>query len=97
MDNFKKAQGDTDEPQFLKAMSVIDKLSPINFCDKCCGEFLMRLTKFFFCKSNCKNVVFQEKRAIHGPCRGIKQNKEGFLKISTKLYGLCIFSKARTH
>ena len=33
--------------QFFKAISVIDKLSPINFSDKCCDKFLMRLTKFF--------------------------------------------------
>ena len=47
IDNFKKALGDTDKSQFLKAISVIDKLSPINFSDKCCGKFSMCLTKFF--------------------------------------------------
>ena len=46
--NFKNALGDTDKSQFLKAISVIDKLSPINFSDKCCGKFSMCLTKFFF-------------------------------------------------
>ena len=48
IDNFKNALGDIDKSQFLKAISVIDKLSPINFSDKCCGKFLMCLTKFFF-------------------------------------------------
>ena len=55
IDNFKKVLGDTDN-RFLKAISVIDKISPINFSDKCCGKFSMCLTKFFFCMSNCKNV-----------------------------------------
>ena len=30
-DYFKNALGDTDKSQFLKAISVIDELSPINF------------------------------------------------------------------
>ena len=33
IDNFNNALGDTDKSQFLKAISVIDKLSPINFSD----------------------------------------------------------------
>ena len=45
IDNFKKALGDTDKSQFLKAISIIDKLSPINFSDKCCGKFSTCLTK----------------------------------------------------
>ena len=48
IDNFKKALGDIDKSQFLEAISIIDKLSPINFSDKCCGKFSMCLTKFFF-------------------------------------------------
>ena len=48
IDNFKNSLGDIDKSQFLKAISVIDKLSPINFSDKCCGKFSMYLTKFFF-------------------------------------------------
>ena len=40
--------GDTDKSQFLKAMWVIDKLSPINFSSEDCGKFSMRLTNFFF-------------------------------------------------
>ena len=31
INNFKKARDDSDKSQFLKAISVIDKLSPINF------------------------------------------------------------------
>ena len=37
-----------DKSQFLKAISVIHKLSPINFSDKYCGKFSMGLTMFFF-------------------------------------------------
>ena len=53
IDNFKKALGDIDNQyistsQFLQAILVIDKLSPINFSDKYCGKFLMCLTKFYF-------------------------------------------------
>ena len=40
--------------QFLKAISVIDKLSPINFSDKCCGKFSMYLTKFFYVSGSAK-------------------------------------------
>ena len=47
IDNFKKVLGDTDKYQFLKVISVIDKLSPINISDECCGKFSMCLTKFF--------------------------------------------------
>ena len=48
IDNFKNALGDTDKSQFHKAISVIDKLTPINFSDKCCGKFSKCSTKFFF-------------------------------------------------
>ena len=30
-----------NKSQFLKAIPIIDKLSPINFSDKCCGKFSM--------------------------------------------------------
>ena len=62
IDNFKNALGDTDKSQFLKAISVIDKLSPINFSDKCCGKFSTSLTKFFSCKSNHKSVFLDFSR-----------------------------------
>ena len=62
IDNFKKALGESDKSQFLKAISVIDKLSPMNFSDKCRGKFSMRLTKFSFCKSNCKNLFLDFSR-----------------------------------
>ena len=52
IDNLKKTLGNIDKSQFLKAISVIDKLSPINFSDKCCGKFSMCLTKFFL-RSDC--------------------------------------------
>ena len=50
VDNFKKpwAIPIIDKSQFFKAISVIDKLSPINFFPKCCGKFSMCLAKFFF-------------------------------------------------
>ena len=58
IDNFKNALGDTDKSQFFKAISVIDKLSPINFSDKCCGKLSMCLTKFFFLASQFTKVFF---------------------------------------
>ena len=56
IDNFRNALGDIDKSQFLKAISVSDKLSPINFSNKCCGKFLMCLTKIFSCESTHKSV-----------------------------------------
>ena len=46
IDNFKKALGNTATSQFLKTLSIIDKLSPMNYSNKCCGKFLKCLTKF---------------------------------------------------
>ena len=68
--------------QFLKAISVIHKLSPINFSEKCCGKFSICLTKFFFCQSNCTKFFVdylrkEEKRAVHRLCRGIKRKAGG--------------------
>ena len=54
IDDFKKNLSDIDKSQFLKAISIHNKLSPINFSDKCCNKFSMYLTKFVFGKSNCK-------------------------------------------
>ena len=50
INNFKKSWAKTiiDKFQFLQAIPVIDKLSLINFSDKCCRNFSMCLTKFFF-------------------------------------------------
>ena len=78
IDNFKEALGDTNKSQFLKAILVIDKVSPINFSEKCCGKFSMCLTKFFFVSQISKMFfeIFQEKRVAHGLCREIEQNKE---------------------
>ena len=93
IDNFKNVLGDTDKSQFLKAISVINKLSPINFSDNSCGKFLMCLTKSFFVSQIAKMFfqIFQEKRAVHGLCRGIKQNKEKFRKIATRFYEHRVF------
>ena len=45
----------------------------------------MCMRKLFFCrpKSNHKSVFldFSKKEAVHGLCRGIKQNKENFFKL----------------
>ena len=62
---------------------VIDKLSPINFSDKCCDKFLMCLTKFFSVSQIAKMFfwIFQEKRAVHGLSCDIKQNKDRFFKL----------------
>ena len=62
IDNFKKpwAIPIIDKSQILKAISVIDKLSPINFSDKCCGKFSIVLDKvfFFFFVSRIAKVFF---------------------------------------
>ena len=60
IDIFKKAVGDNDKSHFLTAKSVIDKLSPINFSDKCCGKFSMCLTKFCFVSHLCIANTFFE-------------------------------------
>ena len=59
IDNFNKAMSDNDidKSQFLKAITAIDKLSPINFSDRCGGIFSMCLTMYFFV-SHIAKVVF---------------------------------------
>ena len=49
IDNLKKpgAMPMIDKSQFLKAISVTEKLSPINFSDNRCGKFSMCLTSVF--------------------------------------------------
>ena len=87
-----------DNSQFLTAISVIDKLSPINFPDKCCGKFSMCLKKFFFVSQITKVFFqsFQEKRTVHGLCRGIKQNKERFFKLQQDFTDTVYFAIAPT-
>ena len=51
-----------DKSQFLKAISVIDKLSPINFSDKCCEKTFDAFDEVFFCKSYCGNVFLDFSR-----------------------------------
>ena len=61
IDNFKKTLGNRlpiiDKSQFLEAISIIDKLSPMNFSDKRCGIFSMCLTKFFFVSQIVKMFI----------------------------------------
>ena len=48
-------------------ISVIDKLSPINFSDKCCDKFSIRLTKLFFASQIAKlffPIDFSTKKSI---------------------------------
>ena len=66
IDNFKKALSDIDKSQFLKAISIIDKLSPINVAVN-----FQCVERFF--------SIFQ-KKAVHGLCREIKPNKEIIFK-----------------
>ena len=80
-DNFKTALGDTiiEKSQFLKAMSVIDKLSPINVVVN-----FLRAWRSFFYKSYRKNVFLdfsKERSSGILAVRGIKQNKERFFKL----------------
>ena len=103
IDHFKKALGDRlpiiCKSQFFKAISVTDKLSPINFFDKCCDKFSMILTKFF-CQSHRKNVFlhFSRKKSSSWivPWHSIKR-KEMFLNCNSTLGTQCIFSIALTH
>ena len=88
IDNFKNALGDTDKSQFLKAISVIDKLPPINFSDKCYGKFSMCLTKFFSCKSNRKSVFFRffkKTEQFMDSAVGLNTAKIGFLNCNKTL------------
>ena len=82
-----------DKSQFLKTISVIDKLSPIIFSYKCCGKFSMCLTKFFFCKSNCKNVFsrFFKKRKQFTDSAVITKQRDSFLKLQQVLMDIRIF------
>ena len=76
IDNFKNALGDTDKSQFLKAISLIDKLSPINVVVNFHG-----VRRSFFCNSNCNNGFLDSSRKesiFHGLYRDIKQTKNRF-------------------
>ena len=44
-----------DKSQFLKAISVIDKLSPINFSDKCCEKIFDAFDEVFFVNHIAEN------------------------------------------
>ena len=75
IDNLKNALGDTDKSQLLKAVSVIDKLSPINFA----VNFLC-LTKFFSCKSNhkCFSRFFKKTEQFTDSAVGLNTTKRDF-------------------
>ena len=85
IDNFEKALGstDTDKSQFLKAISAIDELSVVNFSDKCCGKFLMSLTKFFLYVKlqKCFSRFFKRGQFTDS---ALALNKEIFLKNCNK-------------
>ena len=83
-----------DKSQFLKAILVIDKLLPINFFGKCFGKFLISLTKLVFVSQSV--LIFQKKRAAHGLCLGIKQNKERFFKLPQNFIDTVYFAIAPT-
>ena len=88
-----------DKSQFLKAILVIDELSPKNFSDKCCGFFFIVFDEVFFLVSQITKAffsIFQEKRAVHGLCRGIKQNKEKFFKLQQDFIDAMHFAIAPT-
>ena len=83
IDNFKKALGDTDKSQFFKAISVIDKLSPINFSDKCCGKFAMRLTKFFLqvTLQKCVSKFFKKREQFTDSAVALNKTKRGVFEL----------------
>ena len=94
IDNFKKAIPIIDKTQFLKAISVIDKLSSIIFSDKCYGKFSIRLTKFFFVSHYCKNIFLDFSRKESSsqtlPWHQSKQ-REILLNCNKTLLTPCIF------
>ena len=99
INNFKIALDDTDKSQFLKAISVIEKLSPINFSDKCCDKFSMCWTKFCFV-NYCKHVFLDFSRKEKFTDSAVALNKtrtkrsEIFLNCNKTP---CVFSIAPTH
>ena len=83
IDNCEKALGDTDKSQFFKAMSVIDKLSPINFSDKCCRKFAIRLTKFFLqvTLQNCYSKFFKKREQFTDSAVALNKTKKDVFKL----------------
>ena len=88
IDNLKKpgAIPIIDLSQFLKAISVIDKLSPINFSDNRCGKFSMCLTKFFFASQlpKCFSRFFKKRKQFTASAMALNTTKRDFLKIATR-------------
>ena len=77
-----------DKSQFLKAISVIDELSPINFFDECCGKFSMCLTKFFFLQvksQNCFSRFFKKSEQFTDSAVGLNITKRDFLNCNKTL------------
>ena len=76
-----------NKSQFLKEISVIDKLSLINFSNKCYDKFLMCLTKFFFLVSQVTKVffyIFQEKQFTDSAV-GLNETKKEILNCDKTL------------
>ena len=77
-----------DKSQFLKAISVIDKLSPINFSDKCCIKFSMYLTKFYFLQvklQKCFSRFFKKREQFTDAAVGLNTTKRDFLNCNKTL------------
>ena len=90
----RKAMLIIDKSKFPQAILVIDKLSMINFSDKCCGKFLMCLTRFFFYKSKCKTVfirVFKKREQFTDSALALNKTKKGFFLIVTRAFGHRVF------
>ena len=87
-----------DKSQFFKAISVIDKLSPIKFSDKCCNKLLMRLTKFFLqvTLQKCVSRFFKRKQFMDSAV-ALNRTKRDVLTSNYTLGTQCIFSIAPTH
>ena len=98
INNFKKAFGDIDKSQFFKAISVIDKLSPMNFSNKCCDKFLMRLTKFLqVTLQKCVSRFFKKRMQFTDSAVVLNKTKRDVLISNYTLGTQCIFSIALIH
>ena len=97
IDNFNKALGDTDKSQFLKAISVIDKLSPMNFSDKCCGKFSMCLTNIFLqiILQKCFSRFFDKREQFKDFAMAFNKTKRDFSTLRQDLMDtVCFFPSA---
>ena len=83
---------------FKKAFGDIDKLSPMNFSNKCCDKFLMRLTKFLqVTLQKCVSRFFKKRMQFTDSAVVLNKTKRDVLISNYTLGTQCIFSIALIH